>query len=118
MEKLSEILDKNIDRLVEAIGKLGPDAEFVFQDMVEKQALMSWVMVVLSGMVLAAVWFLSLILLWAANEELKEKNDWGGVMFAGLAILFFGTVAVGAWLAGSLGSALHPTATVVKDLIQ
>ncbi len=119
MEKLSEVLDKNIDRLVEAIGKLGPDAQFVFQDMVERQAL--------SASLGAAAWFVFALAALALggcclmtglreNYSIYNMKKEGSVLI-GAVLLITGFIFTGAFVS-DFASALHPTATVVKDLIQ
>jgi hypothetical protein len=54
MDKFAELFDKNIDRLVEKLGSVGPDATWLAKEMVERYAFGGWIQLVMGAVVFAA----------------------------------------------------------------
>ena len=118
MSETTELIDKNIDRLVEAIKAAGPSAEYGFQETLGYISVQGF-----AGLgVLLFGFFFSLAVFsagfWAgAKNDFKDDFGWALMMPSGIMLIvvfIFGSVAFNSLLA----KALHPTGYLIMQAIQ
>lgn len=112
MDKLSETLAKNADRLADAISALGPDAARVYGEMVGWAAVQSWIWVgIAATLLVVGAAFVRFVFADARKSEF-EDGDFVAVCL-GLCLVFVGVLVLGA----HLPNALYPEAAVIREFL-
>ena len=108
MSEMTELVDKNIERLVEAVKAAGPSAEYAFTDTLANISLNAWGHFIL----VFIAWFASILALLRAVVSEKKIDGMPveifGWLFFALATLFCGVIGPDV-----LAKALHPVGYLV-----
>ncbi|KKN38539.1 hypothetical protein LCGC14_0752340 [marine sediment metagenome] len=117
IDKVVELVDKNIDRLVEKIAELGPEAAYGFNEIIAKISVEAWTIVFMVPLVCFASWT-------AFYKAVKYgiKKDWDGASFAfGVSsgiLCLFSTVGLVVDVPRFLAQALHPVGYFLLEVLK
>lgn len=116
--QITEIVDKNIDKLVDAISKMGPQAEYAFNETLAIISVQAWayVSLILVSLPAGIVWLCKSVKF--ANKE----NYWGDaatlqVALSGILTFLAGLMFLVAF-PRELSRALHPIGYLVLKTLE
>lgn len=117
MSDTTELIDKNIDKLVEAIKAAGPSAEYGLQETLGYISVSAY-----GEIILMIITFLigSIALIFGIRYAIKV--DWADKSIAPVVIpgiiLFISTMVIMKHFSQALGKAIHPTGYLVMKVLE
>ena len=118
MSDMTQVLDKNIDRLVDAISSMGPQANYALEETLLATSMQGWVFIIISPiMVISFVWLFVYFFRRGLRAECWGDAEIAPVVLPGIALVFaVGIFAVG--IGPNLVRAVHPLGYLILQTIR
>ncbi|HDY67687.1 MAG TPA: hypothetical protein ENH85_07850 [Candidatus Scalindua sp.] len=117
IDRVVELVDKNIDRLVGKIVELGPEAEYGFNEIIAKISVEAWIIVFMVPVLCCLSWI-------AFYKAIKYgiKADWDVISFtlslcSGVFCLF-STLSLLLDVPTNVARALHPVGYLLLEVLK